>query len=202
MKRSVARLALGSALLVASLACGGAVPVAGVGSPCCSIDDVIRLTQEGVSDELIIYTIRTSGTDLDLSADDIVLLTNHQVSPEVIDVLNGGPCVCEAREEPVEPAPTGGTQPEPVGAKSLHVAVKYSGGKSMEVVNLSKTDYTNVTVVINDEYQYRLKKLKANAGDFMRFSSFILRRTGAEGKKIDVKTVSITADQGTYTRSF
>jgi hypothetical protein len=188
--------------VVFCLACAG-LPTESSGPPCCSLEDVIRLTTEGVSDELIINTLRTSGTDLDLSADDVVRLTEAGVSPEVVDVLNGGPCVCEPIEMP-EPMVAGepGPSPKPDAARSLHIAVNYSGGKSMEIVNLSKNDYTNVTLVVNDEYQYRVKKLKGNAGDFMRFSSFVSRRTGAEAKKIDMKSIVITADQGTYSRTF
>ncbi len=187
-----------------ALACGGAAPVEveeDTDAACCSVDDVIQLHQEGVDDALIIATLRTSGTDVDLTTDDIVTLNNAGVSGEVIDVLNGGPCLCEDIPEP-EPVPTGGS-PAPTGPPPLRLAVKWNGGRNMEVVNLSKGDYTNVTMVINDEYQYRLKKLKANAGDFIRFKSFVSRRTGAEAKgKLDMKKIWISADQGSYSRTW
>lgn len=185
-----------------ALACGGLTPVEeDTDAPCCSVDDVVRLRMEGVSDEVVIATLRTSGTDLDLTTDDIITMTNAGVSPEVIDVLNGGPCVCEELPEP-EPLPVA-TKGKPAGPPPLRLAVKYTGGKNMEVVNLGTRDYTNVTMVINDEYQYRLKKLKGNAGDYIRFKSFVSRRTGAEAKgKIKMRKIVISADQGVYSRTW
>jgi hypothetical protein len=196
-----AALALAICLLFA-LACGGAAPVdEDTDAPCCSVDDVVRLHREGVGDELILATLRTSATDVELSADDIVTLNDAGVSAEVIDVLNGGPCLCEELPEP-EPAASGGPEPDD-GPARLRLAVNWNGGRNMEVVNLGTADYTNVTMVINDEYQYRLKKLKGNAGDFVRFKSFVSRRTGAEAKgKIDMKKIVITADQGIYSRTW
>lgn len=183
------------------IACGGFGGDV-VAPACCSVDDVLRLTADGVTDEVIIDAIRTSRTDLDLSADDLTRLTEGGVSPPVIDVLNGGPCVCEVIPEPspqpgVEPSP----RPEPSGG-GLNVTVKYSGGKSFELVNLSKNEYTGLEILVNGEYQYRLKRLPPNSGDFVRLSSFVSRTTGAEPKGVKVERVQITADQGTYSRSF
>ena len=189
---------------VFALACGGAAPVEeDTDAPCCSVNDVIRLHQEGVEDAVIIATLRTSGTDLALTTDDIVAMNNAGVSGEVIDVVNGGPCVCEEIPEP-EPLPVAaGPSPAPSGPAKLRLAVNWNGGRNMEVVNLGTKDYTNVTMVINDEYQYRLKKLKGNAGDFVRFKSFISRRTGAEAKgKLEMRKIVITADQGSYSRTW
>ena len=49
----------------------------------------------------------------------------------------------------------------------------------------------------------RLKKLKANAGDSMRFANFRSRRTGAEpDRKVRLRSLSVTSDQGSFARSF
>ncbi len=194
-------------LLFVVLACGGTPAPEPAPGECCTVDDVIRLTSDGMSDELIIATLRTTGVDLALTADDITHMQTSGVSEQVIDVANGGPCVCEEIPEPPPVATAStprppGPAPEPAAA-GLKLAVKYGGGKSFELVNLSTRNYTNVTVLVNDEYQYRLKKLKANAGDFMRLHSFISRKTGAEAsKKLRMKKIHVKCDQGTYSRTF
>jgi len=165
-------------------------------APCCSVEDIVELHATGVSAELIIATIRTSGTDLDLTAAQISSMNTAGVPAEVIDVLNGGPCVCEEIPEPVADAPKEGPPP-------LNVTVKYSGGRSFELINLSQTQYTGLTLVINGEYQYRLKRLPAGGKDNIRLVTFVSRRTGEELKpKLGMKSLTVTADQGSWSKSF
>lgn len=88
-------------------------------------------------------------------------------------------------------------------APSLRIAVNQTGRKSFEVVNLSNRDYTNVTIVMNGEFQYRLKKLKNNAGDAMRYANFRSRRDGSEpGRSDRLRSMVITSDQGRWSQSF
>lgn len=188
-------LVVWSAVVLLGLACSG-VP----GGPCCSVEDILAMQQQGVATEVMIDAIRTSGTDLALTARDIGDLTAAGVDREVIDVLNGGPCVCAAQPEPrpgsVIPEPA-----EPDGA-SLNVRVVHDGGKSFEVVNLSSVTYTDVTVVINGEWKYQLKRLPAGKGDVMRYGNFRSMKTGEELRKGKLQTVTVRARQGSYTQSF
>ena len=88
-------------------------------------------------------------------------------------------------------------------APPLDITVNVTGKKTFEVVNLSKRDYTNVTVVMNGEYQYRLKKLNASAGDSMRYGNFVSRRSGAPPtRKVRLSSLTIQADQGSWSRRF
>jgi len=187
-----------------TLACGGWLapgeddPLEEEDQPCCSVQDIIDLHQSGVTSELIIATIRTSGTDLDLTADEITSMDAVGVPAEVIDVLNGGPCICEEIPEPVADADPGGEGPPP-----LNVTVRYSGGRSFELINLSKTQYTGLTLVINGEYQYRLKRLPPGGNDSIRLVSFVSRSNGEEMKpKVGMKTLTVTADQGSWSKSW
>ena len=174
--------------------------------------DVITLTQEGVEPEVIIAAIRTSGTDLPLTAADLTTMSEAGVDPEVIDVLNGGPCVCEPLPEPVpEPVavtPKPGAPPPPPRAPEetpgkMNVAIKYSGGRSFDLVNLSRTKtYTGLTLTANGEYVYHLRKLVANSVDRVRLVSFVSKKSGKEMKKVDLKTLSISSNEGSFSKSF
>lgn len=165
---------------------------------CCTVDDVITLTQDGVPDEVILDAIRTSGTDLSLSALDLKRLADGGVSPTVIDVLNGGPCVCV--DDPVVPTPTT-PGPMPTG-RSLDVTVKYNGGKNFELVNRSKDAYTHLVLMVNDDYEYQLERLAPNTGQFVRLGSFVSTVSGEDGKGVVMEKIVVTADQGSYFRTF
>ncbi|MBW2255833.1 MAG: hypothetical protein JRI25_14715 [Deltaproteobacteria bacterium] len=191
-----ALLALGFTLACGWPAAEVAERIEEADAPCCSVEDIVKLHATGISDELIIATIRTSQTDLDLTAEQISLMNARGVTAEVIDVLNGGPCVCEEVPEPVAEVPKEGPPP-------LNVTVKYSGGRSFELINLSQTQYTGLTLVINGEYQYRLKRLPAGGNDNIRLVTFVSRRTGEELKpKLGMNSLTVTADQGAWSKSF
>jgi hypothetical protein len=51
------------------------------------IDDVIRMSQAGVADEAIVSFVVHSRQRFDVSADDVIALTNAKVSKEVIKAL-------------------------------------------------------------------------------------------------------------------
>ena len=193
MDRRGSREAWGAVALAAmlgfGLACSG-VP----GGVCCSVEDILAMQQRGVPTEVMVDAIRTSGTDLALTARDIGDLTAAGVEREVIDVLNGGPCVCA--EQP-EPRP----RTEPEGA-ALNVRVVHDGGKSFEVVNLSTVTYTDVVITINGEWRYQLKRLPAGKGDVMRFGNFRNTRTGEEMRNGKLRSVTVRARQGSYSQSF
>ncbi|MCB9678237.1 MAG: hypothetical protein H6737_24260 [Alphaproteobacteria bacterium] len=110
-----------------------------------------------------------------------------------------GPVFVEPVAAAVEPSSVAVAPPPVAAAAGLDLAVKVTGRKTFELVNLSKQDYTNVTVVLNGEYQYHLKKLVGNAGDSMRYGNFVSRRTGAapSGKEA-IHSVFVKSDQGSW----
>ena len=178
------------------VACSGVMStepavVAESAGPCCSVDDVIRLTADGVDKQVIIDTLHTSGTDLALTADDIARMSAASVDPLVIDVLNGGPCVCEKPPEPVA-----ATEPA-----TINVAAKYTGGGTFELVNLSTHNYTSLKLVANGSYQYRLKKLPAGTSDSIRLSTFVSTADG-RALKGDMTSLFVTSDQGVWSKTF
>ena len=194
------RAALVAVVGLFGLACTGVT-----GGACCSVEDILELQRQGVEPEVMIDAIRTSGTDLALSARDIADLSAAGVDRTVIDVLNGGPCVCADTEALVaeEEEQRGGTRPRPrTEPASLRLKVVYDGGRNFEVVNLSGTTYTNVTVILNGEWQYKLKRLPGGKADSMRFASFRSLKTGEELKNTKLRSVAITAAQGSYSQSF
>ncbi|MEZ4321724.1 MAG: hypothetical protein R3F61_29890 [Myxococcota bacterium] len=109
----------------------------------------------------------------------------------------------EIAAAPHDTAPVAAVAAAPSPAASpLKLAVNVTGKKTFELVNLSQSDYTNVTVVLNGEYQYRVKKLVRNAGDSMRYGNFVSRRTGAEpDRKVELKSIQVTTDQGSWSRT-
>lgn len=187
-----------AALVGFTLACSGVS-----GGECCSVEDVLELQRQGVDPEVMIDAIRTSGTDLALSASDIADLTAAGVDRGVIDVLNGGPCVCqedgEAQADDGE-APARSSKGKEV--PPLRLRVVYTGGKSFEVVNLSSTTYTGVTVILNGQWQYKLKRLPGGKADVMRFGNFRSLKTGEELRKTKLRSITIRAAQGSYSQSF
>lgn len=189
------RAVAAAVLLGVGLACSGVG-----GGECCTVEDILELQRQGVDSAVMIDAIRTSGTDLALSATDIGDLTAAGVDRAVIDVLNGGPCVCMEEDAPeVEQAIEAAGAPDP---SPLRLRVVYEGGKSFEVVNLSGTTYTDVTVVLNGAWQYRLKRLPGGKGDVMRFGNFRSLKTGEELKRTKLRTITIRAAQGSYSQSF
>lgn len=52
-----------------------------------TIDDVIRLTQNGASDRLIIRRLEQTGSSFDLTTDDVIYLKRNHVSERVIEEM-------------------------------------------------------------------------------------------------------------------
>src|SRR5262249_9319361 len=75
-------------VLLIDLGRGGASPAAPVKA--CSLQEIVKLSQSGVTDALIINQIRTSGTVPPLSADEIIYLKQNGVSDQVIQELQAG----------------------------------------------------------------------------------------------------------------
>lgn len=60
-----------------------------------SLEEIVRLTERGVEDQIIINQIRTSGTRYNLNPDTILWLQDHRVAPAVVREMQA-----TARREP------------------------------------------------------------------------------------------------------
>jgi hypothetical protein len=204
---------LRAALLLAAfaaLACAGVTtpptalvevePTAPIG-PCCTVDDVIEMTASGVEPGVITDALYASGLPLDVSSDDIVRMSAAGVARPVIDAIQGGPYTCTPAPRPAPRAAVATPSPVSEGAPALNVTAKYSGGRTFELMNLSTLEYTNLVLVANGEYQYRLKRLPPGSSDNMRLVSFVSRQNGQELKD-DLKSIAIRSDQGSWSKGF
>ncbi|MBI2570025.1 MAG: hypothetical protein HYV63_23720 [Candidatus Schekmanbacteria bacterium] len=93
------------------LLAGGCFGSPSGGKPqCCSVDDVVRMKQQAVADDLIIAAVRSAEKRPALTADDLIKLSNAGVSQVVIDAMLGKATTAEAPEPPaaavVMPEPT------------------------------------------------------------------------------------------------
>lgn len=79
-----------------------------------SVDDVIRLTQSGVGEEVIISSIHSSGTTFHLAATDIIALHQQGVNDRVIQaMIDSGRRVAARSRVVVEPEPIYVVEPPP-----------------------------------------------------------------------------------------
>jgi hypothetical protein len=71
------------------------------------VQDVVKLTQAGLSDDVILSQIKNNGASYNLTADQIILLKNQGVSQSVIKALlaGGAAPIPAAAPEPAVPAP-------------------------------------------------------------------------------------------------
>jgi hypothetical protein len=95
------------ALLAVVLACGIALAVT------VSVDDIIKLRQEGVSPEVIKTFIKSSGQKFELSADDILKLKKANVPEEIIQMMMNTSVAPET------------TAPQPVQVKAGELEIGY-----------------------------------------------------------------------------
>jgi len=95
--------------LVAFLLLSGAANVASAQAIPPGVQDVIKLSQAGISDEVILTQIKNTGATYNLTADQIIYLKNLGISQTVIKALMGGGgtpvMVAPAAPAPMIPAP-------------------------------------------------------------------------------------------------
>lgn len=179
--------------------CAGVLPMDG--TACCTVDELVELHGQGVEPGVLIDTLRTSGTDLDLTADDIVRLTQAGVPRAVIDVANGGPCVCGdtvVAPEPTAPRRPGDDTPL-VATPGVQLEMHYAGGKSFKLENRTTTSYTNLKLVLNGTYQYRLDRLNPRDSRFVRIARFTDMTTAATATGVKLESLVVQCDQGVWT---
>ena len=162
--------------------------------PCCTADWAIARTQHQVPVTRSLHDAMMKGANEALSASDLERMNAAGVPAELVHTLNGGPCACGADVSSDASTPSG---PPP-----LQIQVKDPGGRRFEVMNLSNREYTNVTITVNDEYVYSLRKLKERAGDSISVGSFTSKKNGSELKKGEMKRMYIRSDQGVWSGTF
>jgi hypothetical protein len=106
----------------------GPAPAGTARAPSLTVDEVISLIGAGISGDLIIAKIRTSGQTFDLSTDDMVRLKKAGASDEVMKaMMNATPAPAATSAAPV-PAPSAGVAPA-AGAAPNPVAEDPNMGK-------------------------------------------------------------------------
>jgi hypothetical protein len=109
MKRRAVVVSLCSAVLLL----GQSAPSA---SSAISLEEVVRLTSAGVSEELVITRIKKSGKSFDLTTDEILELKRSGISDNVIRTLMD-PTLPYTPPPPKQPAPSVTSSAEPIPVK-------------------------------------------------------------------------------------
>lgn len=112
-------------------------------------DEVVKLAQAGVSDQVIINQIRASGATFDLSADDILRLKEAKVSDDVLTAMiqtrRAAPAAATPKAEPAvaDPKPAPAVALPPRG-EAHHAAAMPNDGRqgSIEIVNADDRMYS------------------------------------------------------------
>lgn len=166
-----------------------AAPVAAAEAPCCSAQDVIKMSSGGLSDEVIIGKIKTAPAPASVGVDDLIALKAANVHDPVILALQGS--------EPAVIAPAGSTP-------KLSLATDYvQGARSFQLTNRSGVEYSNVRITVNGSYVYALKRLPASSSDSIRLASFVSQTSGQElTAKEGISGIKVVATQGAWSHSY
>lgn len=173
-------------------------------TPCCSIDDVVEMSEAGVDDELIIASIQNSEVEVEVGAKDLIRLSEAGVSKPVQQALMGEEpeAVAEAAEvekKAVEAAA------KPKGPPPLKLSVQYSpGSKTFKLTNTSGKSYTGLVITANGEFVYALPvQLPPNNPDSIKLASMNSSRTGHRLHPDEgIKRLHVKADQGAWSKRF
>lgn len=183
-------------LFAVLLACAGE-PVEDEPKTCCTLDDVTEMCTAGLSDELILSTVETATEPLELSAQDVIALSEAGCSDAVINALRGTP-VDEEPEVEEAPAASGGAAAKAEPARVSMSVVQ--GTLLMDVKNNSGSTLTNVRMTVNGQYFYTLQKIGPHDTDSVRKGSF----KSKDGVKFNGQAdkIYIATDQGVYSQTF
>ncbi|MCP4808719.1 MAG: hypothetical protein GY913_16290 [Proteobacteria bacterium] len=175
-------------------ACSGE-PVEDEPKTCCTLDEVIEMCSAELSNELIISTVETATEPLELSAQDVIKLSEAGCSDAVINSLRGTP-VDEVEEEIAEEAaPAAGKTEKKDQPPTVAMSV-VQGALMMDVTNNTAGTLTNVRMTVNGSYFYTLSKITAHDTDSVRKGSF----KSKDGVKFNgtADKIYISTDQGVY----
>ena len=106
------RAVVASAALIVCAAHPGALAQTNAVSP--DVQQIVKLSQAQMSDDVIISFIKNSGKAYNLSSDDILYLNNQHVSQGVIAALLQAKGTAAPAPAPAEPAPAAPAAPAPV----------------------------------------------------------------------------------------
>ena len=177
--------------LLFALACSGETEEP---ESCCSLDDVQEMCSAGLSDELILSTIEAAPDKLELSAQDVISLSEAGCSDAVINTLRGTPVV-EVEEEDAPASKTGDDDDPPWVNMTVTV-----GSMFMDVRNNTSQTLTNLKITVNGQYTYNLPKLGPGDTDSTPKGKY---RSSTGGKFAGSMTrIYISCDQGVYSKSF
>jgi hypothetical protein len=120
-QKSLSTLAVGLAVV---LLLAGSANVARAQALPPGVQDVVKLVQAGISDDVILTQIRNTGAIYNLTADQIIFLKNQGVSQPVIKALMTGgaavpPAASAAPAAPPAPAPTPALPATPAPAPAV-----------------------------------------------------------------------------------
>ncbi|HJN72829.1 MAG TPA: hypothetical protein QGF58_02745 [Myxococcota bacterium] len=177
--------------LLFTLACSGETEEP---ESCCSLEDVEEMCSAGLSDELILSTIEVAPDKLELSAKDVITLSDAGCSDAVINTLRGTP-VEEVEEEDAPGSASGDDDKPPWVNMSVTV-----GSRFMDVRNNTNQTLTNLRITVNGQYTYNLTKLGPTDTDSTPKSKY---KSSTGGKFAGSMTrVYISCDQGVYSKSY
>src|ERR1035438_4815390 len=116
-----------------------------------TVDDVIRLSKAGLSDDVIIQQIKKKGQRFDLSADQLIQLKSASVSERVIQVM-----IDPARDPSPSPAEKKTGAPTPQQARQLSGQDSPSSGLPTEISStLLPAQLTNMLQSLSDGFYYK-----------------------------------------------
>lgn len=196
-------------------ACPTGAPEAG---PCCTVDEIAKMKEGGVSDDIVMTTVR-AGRKPALGADDVIRLKAAGLGDAAMAELLGAatatvsPSPQATASGPIpgtpDPAvaatPTPSAEPTPPPPPKLKITAEYAfGDGSVLLRNVGGQDYSRLVLTANGEYVYRLPvPLKSDGDDRVKLSSFRSERTGRKlDDEIGIKRLHVSADQGVWSRSF
>lgn len=208
LMNSYLKVALGichAVICFALAGCGGEAPGPEEPTPeptpevtaCCSLEDVIEVSQAGVDDELIMTSIKNSEVEVLVGAKELIALNEAGVSKPVQQVLMG--------EEPEAVAAANKARIAAKGPPPLRLAVTYNkGGKSFSVTNTSGRSYTGIVVTANGEFTYGLPiPLPPGNPDNIKLGSL---KSSKNGHKLHhdegIRRLTIRSDQGSWSKRF
>jgi len=198
------------------LACGGAAPPppeptpepTPEETPCCSIDDVVAMSEAGVDDELIIASIAKSEVEVEVGAQELIRLNEAGVSKPVQQALMGEDpeeIAKEAEEAKVAEAKAKEEAAKPKGPPPLNLAVAYSpGAKAFTLTNTGGKTYTGLVMTANGQYVYALPiPLPPGNPDRIKLGSMTSTKTGHKLHPNEgLQRLYIKSDQGSWSKRF
>lgn len=164
---------------------------------CCALDEVAAMCSAGLSDELVISTLETAPEKLELSAQDVIALSEAGCSDAVINTLRGTPV--EEVEEAPDAAASTASKKSADEAPWVNLSVT-DGAMFMDLTNNTSQTLTNLRITVNGSFSYSMARLAPGDTDSTPKGKF---RSGNGGKFAgNITKIYVSCDQGVYAKSF